>query len=71
MRSAGAGGGRHRQGRIHQPSLPLSPASSAALLILYALLTLYARELANVWLYALRRKGCLRDCIIAVADAEG
>ena len=24
MRSAGAGGGRHGQGRIHQPSLPLS-----------------------------------------------
>ena len=38
MRSAGAGGGRHGQGRIHQPSLPFSPASSAALLTLYTLL---------------------------------
>ena len=55
--------------------LPWSPASSAALLILYALLIRYASELAhvraNIWLCALRRKGCRRDCIIAVAGAEG
>ena len=69
MRSAGAGGGRHEQGRIHHPSLPLSPASFAALLILYA--SELARVRVNVWLCALRRKGCRRDCITAVAGAEG
>ena len=54
---------------MHIPSLSLSPASFAALLILYA--SELAHVCVHVWLCALRRKGCRRDCIIAVAVAEG
>ena len=69
MRSGGPGAGvAGRDGCIYRPCpCRLPPLRHSSYL--------YASELAHVcvhaWLCALRRKGCGRDCIIAIAGAEG